>query len=105
MDTRTNANALGQEGTGGNARNTISEADFTDISAAVKADLLNGRRVRPFDYEPEQRPAFWAAIIGLMDQLPIVQQWETLGERHLAGTRIRARVFLIPAAVRKGVAK
>jgi hypothetical protein len=103
MDTRTNSNALGQEGTGGNARNTISEANFTDISAAVKADLLNGRRVRAIDYEMEQRPAFWAAIIGLMDRLPIIQRWETLGERHLAGTRLRVRVFLIPAEVRKGL--
>lgn len=76
-----------------------------DLTVAVKADLLNGCRVRPFDYEPEQRPAFWAAIMGLMDCMPIIQRWETLGERHLSGTRIRARVFLIPSEVRKGVAK
>jgi hypothetical protein len=101
----TNANALREQGIGGAANETTSDSHLTDMGAVVKADLLNGRRVRPFDYVPEQRPAFWAAIIGLMDQLPIVQQWETLGERHLAGTRIRARVFLIPAAVRKGVAK
>ena len=75
----------------------------SDFSAFIEVALLNGRRVRALDYEPEQRPMFWAAIIGLMDCLPIIQRWETIGERHLAGTRMRARVFFIPVDVRKGL--
>lgn len=80
-------------------------AHFTppDFSVSLKAELLNGRRVRALDYAPTSRPAFWGAILCLMDCLPIVQRWETIGERHLAGTRLRSRVFFIPADVRQGL--
>jgi hypothetical protein len=44
----TNANALREQGIGGAANETTSDSHLTDMGAVVKADLLNGRRVRPF---------------------------------------------------------
>jgi len=93
-----------------NARPQTTEAsaldkrNFTVVSEKLNARLLDGHEVRAIDFMPEQRAAFWAALAILRDELPIVERWKTLGERHMAGTRLRVKVFYIPQDVRKSMA-
>lgn len=76
--------------------------EYLDLSEAIEPELCNGRSVCELDFEPEDRPAFWAAIWNLTtDRPPFAQREKPVGERHLAGTQTRADVVSIPAEVRK----
>lgn len=81
----------------------VTPASCLEMAERLRVRLLNGRTIRAIDAVKHDRPAFWAALTQLRDELPIIERWETLGERHLAGTRLRTRVFLIPDSVRKGL--
>lgn len=96
MSTPIKAKGLRGQSDCGN-QSTSSTAILHDMTAAIKADLLQGKSVRLVDFSGEMRPYAVAAIAQLRDDgTPIRCGWQTLRESHLSQTRLRARTYCIP---------
>ncbi|QLH50485.1 MAG: hypothetical protein HWD57_12365 [Candidatus Accumulibacter cognatus] len=61
---------------------------------SIKARILAGEIVGATDYPESDRPLFWAAIAIVQDDMPRVRPfWQTTDEQHVAGTRVRQKLF------------
>jgi hypothetical protein len=76
----------------------IYDLHLTELTASVKALLIQGRRIRLIDWPPAQRAALIGVIAILRDELPIGCRWVTIRESHLSETRLRARCYVIDGA-------
>ena len=88
---RDNANHSGVGAVG--KASTTSEMHLTELSAAVKADLLKGEDVRLIDFAPENRSQVIGIVAALRDELPVTCRWVTIRESHLSETRLRAKSY------------
>lgn len=63
---------------------------------SLMARLQAGEVVTAADYHEADRPAFWSAIVIVLDDLPCVRStWRTVNEQYVNGIRTRQRVFAI----------
>ncbi len=72
---------------------------LAEILDEIKSKVMMGESIAPSDFEPNRRPAFWAAIRSARDDLPNLKPgWRTIEERHVDGIRVRERVYRLRGA-------
>ncbi|MCM8597291.1 MAG: hypothetical protein NFW04_01325 [Candidatus Accumulibacter sp.] len=63
---------------------------------SLKTRIQAGEMVTATDYHEADRPAFWSAIVIVLDDLPCVRStWRTIDEQHVNGIRTRQKMFRI----------
>lgn len=63
---------------------------------SLKARIQAGEVVTATDYHEADRPAFWSAIVIVLDDMPRVRPiWRTISEQHVDGVRTRQKMFRI----------
>ena len=79
---------------------TSSPDIVAPVLARIKARIQNGETVSPADFEECERPAFWAAIPLLRDELPNLKPgWKTVQEYHVDGLRLRQRTYRLRGSI------
>lgn len=87
-------------GQGAHLQTQLHDGILAHVYAAIKQRVTAGETVAPSDFAEHERPAFWAAIPQLRDELPNLKPgWKTVRELHLAGIRVRMRTFRLRGAV------
>lgn len=65
-----------------------------EVVSIVKNLIFKGKSVSATDFDPQDRPAFLAAVAIVQDEIPALRSgWRTLGESHVDGVRFRQRIF------------
>lgn len=96
MSATTKDNALREQGAGETTAN--SGTSLTELTATVKARLLEGHLLRLIDFKPEQREEVMGIVANLRDKIAISVAWRTVRESSLSETRLRAKTYRIAGA-------
>lgn len=80
--------------------NEFSSLSVDELVAIVKGLIFKGKSVSATDFDPQDRPAFIAAIAIVSDEIPALRpSWRTIGESHVDGVRFRQRVWRLRGGV------
>ncbi len=74
--------------------NELSSLSVDELVVIVKNLIIKGKSVSATDFDPQDRPAFLAAVAIVQDEIPALRAgWRTLGESHVDGVRFRQRIY------------
>ena len=74
--------------------NELSSLSVDELIVIVKNLIIKGKSVSATDFDPQDRPAFLAAVAIVQDEIPALRAgWRTLGESHVDGVRFRQRIY------------
>ena len=80
--------------------NKSNALSLDEVVSIVKSLIFKGKSVSATDFDPQDRPAFIAAIAIIADEIPALRPgWRTIGESHVDGVRFRQRVWRLRGGV------
>lgn len=101
MTERTLSNDDARVEPGDESKQKQTDADIiAHVLDSIKSRVMVGESVSATDYPEADRPAYWAAIALLRDELEHLKPaWRTIEERHIDGRRLREKVYRLRGSI------